>query len=284
MLADERLREGHVQDSLAQLQEQVRKDPANAKNRIFLSQLLAVCGEWERSLNQLNVVRELDAGTLSMVHTYREALRCEVLRAEIFAGKRTPMVFGQPEKWLALLLEALRLTAEGSHDGALSLRQEALELAPATAGSIDGQAFEWIADADTRIGPVLEAIFNGAYYWVPFQHIREVRIEEPSDLRDLVWMPAQLIWANGGGTVALLPTRYPGSEASDDSQIQLSRKTTWSEPASDVYLGLGQRILATDSDDYPLMDVRLVSLDTGEPAQEEAQEGAATMPAEDPDG
>lgn len=282
MLADERLREGSVRDSLAQLQEQVRKDPANAKNRIFLSQLLAVCGEWERSLNQLNVVHELDDSALSMVHTYREALRCEVLRAEIFAGKRTPMIFGRPEKWIALLLEALRLTADGDHAGAQALRAEAFELAPMTSGTIDGQPFEWIADADTRIGPVLEAVFNGAYYWVPFQHVREIRIEEPCDLRDLVWMPAQLIWPNGGGTVALLPTRYPGSEASDDPEIQLSRKTTWLEPAPEVYLGLGQRMLATDGEEYPLMDVRLISLEVEDQAAD-ATEQDATATGE-PDG
>ncbi len=66
----------------------MRKDPANAKHRIFLFQLLAVLGQWERAMNQLNVAGELDAGTLAMVQTYREALRCEVLRGEIFAGRR----------------------------------------------------------------------------------------------------------------------------------------------------------------------------------------------------
>ena len=44
-------------------------------------------GEWNRALTQLNVAGELDAGTLLMVQTYREALRCEVFRAEVFAGR-----------------------------------------------------------------------------------------------------------------------------------------------------------------------------------------------------
>ncbi len=263
MFAQQSLGEGGLDETLTQLQDQVRKDPANASHRIFLFQLLAVLGDWNRAATQLKVAGELDAGTLAMVQTYREALRCEVLRADIFAGRNTPLVFGQPEKWVALMIEALRPSAEGDHAGAQSLREEAFQLAPATAGSIDGQAFEWIADADQRLGPILEVVVNGAYYWVPFDRIREIRIEEPADLRDLVWMPAQLIWSNGGGTVGLIPTRYPGSEASEDNHIRLARRTEWLEPEPGVYRGLGQRMLATDAAEFPLMDVRLITLDTG---------------------
>ncbi len=46
MQAEESLREGRLQDALAELQAQVRKEPANAKYRIFLFQLLAVLGQW----------------------------------------------------------------------------------------------------------------------------------------------------------------------------------------------------------------------------------------------
>jgi type VI secretion system protein ImpE len=264
MFAEQSLREGSLEDTLTQLQDQVRKDPANVSHRIFLFQLLAVLGDWNRAATQLKVAGELDAGTLAMVQTYREALRCEVLRANIFVGNSTPLVFGKPEKWVALLIEALRPSAAGDHVGAQALREEAFDLAPATAGRVDGQAFEWIADADQRLGPVLEVIVNGAYYWVPFDRIREIRVEEPVDLRDLVWMPVQLIWSNGGGTVGLVPTRYPGSEASDDRAIRMGRRTEWLEPEAGVYLGMGQRMLTTDADDYPLMDVRVIALRAGD--------------------
>ena len=66
MLADERLREGKLDESLADLQERVRKDPANANHRIFLFQLLAVLGDWNRAATQLKVAGQLDAGTLAM--------------------------------------------------------------------------------------------------------------------------------------------------------------------------------------------------------------------------
>ncbi len=270
MVSEQSLREGHLQETLVQLQAQVRQDPANAGYRVFLFQLLAVLGQWERALTQLQVCGELDAGALAMVQTYREALRCEVFRAEVFAGRRSPLVFGDPEHWVALLLEALQLTAQGQHVQSQTLREQAFEAAPLTSGRIDDQPFQWIADADSRLGPVLEAIVNGRYYWIPFHRIHLIHIEQPADLRDLVWMPVQFTWANGGETVGLIPTRYPGSETSVDDQIRMARKTDWMEPAAEVYLGLGQRLLATDTGEYALMDVRLITLNTAAGAPSES--------------
>jgi type VI secretion system protein ImpE len=105
---------------------------------------------------------------------------------------------------------------------------------------------------------VLEAVINGRYYWVPFARLTRIQIEPPEDLRDIVWMPAHLDFENGGEAVALIPTRYPGSERSEDGLIALARKTVWDEVGPDVHRGLGQRILATDIDDIPLMEVRSI--------------------------
>jgi type VI secretion system protein ImpE len=265
-----------LDDALAELKQQVRADAANPKHRIFLFQLLAVLGDWERAGTQLEVAGDLDPSALAMVQTYREALRCEVLRSQIFDGKRSPLVFGDPERWLALLLEALQLTAAGEDAKSAPLRDEAFGAAPATGGLIDGQRFDWIADADLRLGPVIEAIINGRYYWVPFHRIRTIEVEPPVDLRDIVWMPAHFTWANGGDTVGLIPTRYPGSEASPDSNIRLARRTDWLEPLPGMYVGQGQRMLATDSGEYPLMDVRLVELRAA--AGKEADDTAKSEP------
>lgn len=265
MLSEQNLREGKLEEALASLQDDVRKSPSDPKLRIFLFQLLAVLGRWDRALTQLQVIGELDADALAMVQTYREALRCEALRTQIFAGKRSPLIFGQPEQWLALLVEALRLTAEEQYGQAADVRGRAFEAAPATSGHIGGEggdAFEWIADADSRLGPVLEVIVNGNYYWVPFHRIRSIHLEEPADLRDVVWTPAFFTWTNGGEAAGLIPTRYPGSEASERNEIRFARRTEFDERPHDTYLGLGQRMLATDAGEYSLMDLRLISLDS----------------------
>jgi type VI secretion system protein ImpE len=273
MGAEDRLRGGDLEASLRELQEQVRREPANAKYRVFLFQLLAVMGQWERAMNQLNVAGELDAGTLAMVQTYREALRCEALRAEIFAGRRSPLIFGEPEEWFALLLESQSLLARGAGEQASAMRDRALEAAPTTPGSIDGVLFEWIMDGDSRLGPVVEAIVNGRYYWIPFQRIRSIQVEEPEDLRDLVWMPAYFTWANGGESAGLIPTRYPGSEQSGDPEVRRGRKTEWLEQPGGGYVGEGQRMFFTDAGEYALMEVRRIDLNTG---TDEAEAGTGS--------
>lgn len=260
--AEEALRAGDLEGALTQLQSEVRRHPADARLRIFLFQLLCVRGEWNRALTQLNVSGELDAAALLMVQTYREALRCEVYRAAVFAGNSLPMSLGEPDAWFAPLVQSLSVLAAGRGEDAATLRSKAYDEAPAIAGTLNGKPFEWIADGDARIGPCLELIISGRYYWVPFHRIRQLTLEAPSDLRDFVWVPAQILWANGGEAVALIPTRYPGSESAADPALRLARRTDWLEQSSEVYFGLGQRAFITDDGETALLDVRRIELNT----------------------
>jgi type VI secretion system protein ImpE len=243
---------------LTELQGQVRKDPSNARHRVFLFQLLCVLGDWDRARDQLKVLAELDAGAHARVHVYGAAIGCELFRREVFAGARTPLVLGEPLPWVALLVQALAAGAPGGAGDAGALRAEALEQAPEIAGTIDGHAFEWLADADSRTAPVCEAMIDGRYYWVPFERIRSIVIEPPADLRDVVWLPAHLGLANGGEAAALLPARYPGSESDADPLVRLGRKTEWDEVAPQTFHGRGQRMLATDAAEFGLLDVRRI--------------------------
>jgi type VI secretion system protein ImpE len=235
---------------------------------------------------------------LTMVSTYREALKCETLREAVFAGKNTPMVFGKPQAWVALLIEALRCDARGDHASAARLRDDAFEAAPASPGkfagkladnpavnlandsaaSPDGTPFEWIADADSRLGPVLEAIINGRYCWVPFSALAKVVIEAPADLRDLVWSAAQLDFSNGGSSVALIPTRYPGTAEQPDGALRLARRTEWLELGPTHFRGLGQRVLTTSATDVDMLQVRELTLQAGPDANAAVEPAAAASP------
>ena len=182
-----------------------------------------------------------------MRETVGHAIRCELMRAKVFAGQRTPMVFGQPDEWLALLIESLLQKGKGDPGLADDLAARAFDAAPEVSGKLDGQAFSWIADADSRLGPVIEACVNGRYYWVPFSRLSSITFDPPEDLRDCVWTPAQLMFSNGGETVALVPTRYPGSESSSDGAICLARKTEWQDAGNERWFGLGQRVWSPTS-------------------------------------
>lgn len=265
--------EGKLAAALSALQDAVRKDASNPKHRIFLFQLLSVLGQWNRALTQLNVAAELDAACLPMAQTYREAIQCEALRAEIFSGKRAPLIFGQPEPWMVHLLEALKRDAEGDAAGAASARAAAFEDAPASPGSVNGEAFEWMADADQRLGPVIEAIINGRYFWVPMIRISRIVFDPPVDLRDAVWTAVTFTWTNGASTVGLIPTRYDGTLGGGDEALLMSRRTEWVEEGRQAGHGLGQRMLITDTAEYALMDLRSIEFDN--PLQAGDEDGQA---------
>lgn len=272
--AEAALRAGDPRAALQHLTGAVRAKPADAKLRIFMAQLLCVLGQWERAHTQLNVVADMDGETVAMRETVGHAIRCELMRAKVFAGARTPMVFGQPDEWLALLIESLLQKGQGDAAMADDLAARAFDAAPEVKGKIDEAPFAWIADADSRLGPVLEACVNGRYYWVPLSRLSRVEFDPPTDLRDCVWTPAQLTFSNGGETVALIPTRYPGSEASEDGAICMARKTEWIDAGNERWFGLGQRVLATDTGEHALMSVRTIVLDDVPGAAEAAGSGA----------
>lgn len=259
MSALELLQSGDPLAALEQLKQEVRKAPRDARLRTFLFQLFCVVGEWDRALTQLTAAAELDPTALPMAQAYRAAIRCELLREKVFAGTRTPTLFGNPESWVSLLIEANRRLAAGALEDAATLRDKAFDEAAAVAGNYNGEAFEWVADADPRLGPILEAIVEGKYYWVPFYNLKSLDIEAPADLRDQIWMPAHFVWPNGGEAYGFVPTRYPGSAASGDPALALSRRTEWREQG-DWYLGLGQRMLTTDAGDVALMDLRRLEI------------------------
>jgi type VI secretion system protein ImpE len=266
------LRNADLASSLKSLQAEVRDNPAEPKHRIFLFQLLSILGQWDRALGQLNVLRDMSADSLSLAQTYQETLNCEALREAVFAGKRSPLLFGEPEPWMALMLESLKLASQGNLAESAAMREKALEEAPAVSGSIspfpkksddeyasvESFPFEWIADADSRIGPFLEAIVNGKYFWIPFHRIRSMALEKVADLRDLVWLPARFEWENEGETVGFVPTRYPDSQSQIDDHLRLGWKTEWNNLGAETYVGLGQRILTTDVDEYPLTSIHKV--------------------------
>lgn len=53
------LRQQTPQQVLKNLQEEIRRKPQEVGLRIFLFQLLCLLGQWERALNQLEVIKEL---------------------------------------------------------------------------------------------------------------------------------------------------------------------------------------------------------------------------------
>ena len=116
---------------------------------------------------------------------------------------------------------------------------------------------------------------DGKYYWIPMHRISRIEMEAPTDLRDLVWAPAEFTWSTGAKAVGLLPVRYPGTEKLGDAAAKLSRSTEWRDEGG-TSVGIGQRLLTTDAVELPLLELRELVLNTAQVAapEEAAAEGA----------
>jgi type VI secretion system protein ImpE len=242
------------------VKDEIRRAPEDAAHRAAYFQLLCVLGDWDRASDQLALVEKLAPENILFVQSYGKALQCEIERKRVHAGSDDPVLFGQPSEWMGLLVEAFRLARARQWPDALKTQQAAFEMVDETPGEIDGAPFPWIIDADSRYGPVLEAFIEGHYRWVPFSRLSRLVIERPAYVVDSVWISAKFTWTNQGQVDGLIPTRYFGSESSDDEQLQSARGLAWSEPVDGYYIGTGLRQLTYDAGDKLLLSINDIRL------------------------
>lgn len=261
MNAQDYFKAGNVNAAVTALENEIRNAPGDLKLRLFLFQLLCVRGEWTRAITQLNVVAGLSDDGKMLAAVFHPLVLAEAFREEVFSGRRMPLLFGEPDPWMSDMLQALSHFAAGHLEAAQKSRELAIEGAPVVSGTVNDQRFTWIEDGDSRIGPFLEVILQGRYFWVPLCRIKSVNIEPPSDLRDLIWLPAQFVWSNEGEAVGHIPVRYAGTEKSSDDASRLARRTEWM-PMGDVgYRGEGQRMfMSNDGGEFALLDIRKLTL------------------------
>jgi type VI secretion system protein ImpE len=243
----------------------VRSTPEAIAPRMALFQLSAVCGDWRRSKTQLETMEKLDGECAMLARTYGRLIEAEQVRDRVFAGNERPVAFGEPPAWLAMMAEALRLDSQGSSESAQALRATARQQTSARPGALESEAFQWIMDADPRIGAALEVIIDGQYRWLPLDHLVELRAAPPKAMRDLVWQPVTLRLATETELAAFVPSRYPGSETHPDDAIRRCQETRWIDKNGEQW-GVGQRLFASDLGDHAFLDIRRLRFDDAGPA------------------
>lgn len=259
MDAQSLLRSGDIAGARAALAGDLRKAPQDAKLRQFFWQLLAVAGDWDKAEQQLRTLATTEPKAMMLGSVYNQALAAMRTRAKVLSGevRATSLVGSEP--WVEALLDALQAFGKGNAN-ASALSEAALAEAPATPGTLDGEAFEWIADADQRFGPMLETIIGDKYGLVPFAALKRIKVSEPSDLRDTVWLPVELETLSGQTSMAFVPVLYPGTEATGDNELMLARRTDWIDKGDGVEVGIGQRLLSTDGPENGILGVRDIRL------------------------
>ena len=272
-------RHGDTLDAaITRAEQDVRTRPTDAHARWFLFELLCVVGNWERALKQLQTCATMNPELDSTAQAMRGLIRAERQREEVFAGKQMPVPVVDLSDWMLSLARALTANTAGNHDEADTLRSLALAAAPMSAGDGSLGTFNWFSDTDSRLGPVCEVIAAGSYRWLAFADIQHIRIAAPTRLLDLVWASADITLQGDTPLKVYLPVRYCGTTATTSGSsdaLRMARETVWREVGSTGVFAYGQKTWMSDQGDWPLLEVREITFDSGvAPTPASAQEPA----------
>jgi type VI secretion system protein ImpE len=222
--------DGRLDEAVEVLGSTLRSDPTDVRARTFLFELLCFAGQYDRAEKQLDIIADSsqEAGMGALL--YRSALHGERARQEMFLEGRISQAPAGP-----------------------------------VSGTLNGERFESLSDADPRVGPRLEVIAAGQYTWLPFAHISELGIDEPRTLRDLLWAPARVKAGPGlkdfeFGEV-IVPAVAPLSWQHADGQVRLGREVDWAPLSDGGEAPLGPKLLEVDGDLVPILHVRELLID-----------------------
>lgn len=221
--------EGRLDEAIAALGGELRDNPGDAQRRTFLFELLSFAGEYDRAAKQLDVIARQDRESEMFAWMYRGALMAQKERSRMFESGELP---GQGKDL------------------------------PPVSGTLNGNRFESIEDADPRIGARLEVIVAGQYVWLPLGQMEQVRVSAPERLRDLMWARG---WVKSGpgfkgmdlGEV-LIPSLTPLAWKHADGAVRLGRD--WGE-SDDSAAPVGQKLFVVDGEAFPFLEVRDLQID-----------------------
>ncbi len=232
MTANELFKAGKLDEAIETLGAELRRDPTDVQRRVFLFELLSFAGEYDRAEKQLDIAgqggNEASMGAL----LYRSAIHAERNRQEMFQAEQFPV---------------------------------GKEPAPVS-GTLNGTAFEALADADPRIGARLEVFAAGQYLWIPLEHVASVQISPPTRLRDLLWTPAVVQTGPGFSGIelgqVLIPVISPLTWQYEEGDVRLGRVTEWVALDDGKEVPVGQKLLLVDGEESPLLELRTLEIDT----------------------
>lgn len=258
-IASSLYREGKLAEAIEAQMEWLRSNPSDIGARLFLFELLAFDGQWDRAQRQALALQTNDAESDAAVGLYQKCLLSEGKRALVYQGLEQPRVLDPLTDSLKIRMEAFLADPEMQ----AQLIRQALELEFNRENLnmvLNGEHIKSLYDGDDVLGPILEVFAQGEYFWIDIQSVQLLETETPKYPRDLIWLPARLETATESGNV-FLPMIYYGSSADEDVSFRLGRSTDWLEIGSSFNRGIGlKEWYVDDVKGIPLIDFRSLEL------------------------
>ena len=166
--------------------QRVKSTPSDVDARLLLCDLLCFDDQLERAERQLEVLVEQDAGLAPGIALYRQVIRAENIRRDVFQTGRSPEFLSDTPERLKLHLTASDALRHGEGRKASDLLREAEASGRGVHGHCDGVPFDDFRDLDDVTAPFLEVLtVNGKYYWVGWERIERLEFRAPQYLREI---------------------------------------------------------------------------------------------------
>lgn len=224
-------REGKLAEAIAAANASVRKSPADIGARVLLAELLLFSGNMERADTVLDACADIDASAAIVVAEFRQLLRGEVARRQLFSAGRVPEFLGEPTAAQRLALAAVvalrdRNTVEAAK---LAAQAEEARVHPTGTGAVG--SFDDMRDGDDLLSTCFEVITTtGKYFWICPERVASMDFQPIKRPRDLFWRRATISVNGGPEGDVYLPTIYPpmpDAAMESNDAFRLGRATDW---------------------------------------------------------
>ena len=222
----------------------MRRAPTDIGARVLLAELLAFSGNIDRADVVLDACADLDPTAAIVVAEFRQLLRGELARRQLFSDGRVPEFLGEPTAAQRSSLAAIVALRNGDLPEAAKLAGQAEEARVHPAGTAGNTAFNDMRDADDLLASCFEVITTtGKYFWIPPERVLLLEFHKAKRPRDLFWRRATMQIADGPDGEVYLPALYPpttGTAAAMTDALRLGRATDWHQAGDGgPTLGLG---------------------------------------------
>jgi type VI secretion system protein ImpE len=224
-------RQGALTKAVEAANAAVRGASTDPAARVLLAELLVFAGNLERADVILDACGDIDPGLAVVVAEFRQLVRGEMARRQLFRDGRVPEFLGEPTEAQRAALAGLVALRGGDAEGAGAQAEAAEAARGVVRGRAGDAAFDDLRDADDLLAPTMEAITTtGKYYWLPMSRVLSVEFHPPKRPRDLYWRRASVSVAGGPDGDVYVPAIYPveGIEPGlVTDALRLGRATDW---------------------------------------------------------